>query len=395
MPTFEKCELRRRGNGPGNGPASETLVVTRAADIEPQNVSWLWPGWLARGKFHLLGGQPGAGKTTLALRLAAIISSGGRFPGGDSSPAGHVIIWSGEDDVADTLVPRLIASGADVDRIFFVTGMREGGKARAFDPSKDVEPLHEAIVGKGAAALLIVDPVVSAVAGDSHKNAEVRRGLQPLASLCQESGTALLGITHLTKGSQGREPVERIIGSIAFGAAPRIVMVAGKEVDSEDGTPGGRFLMRAKSNIGPDRRGFAFDLKQTLLPNNPSIVASIAEFGQAIEGSARDMLAKAEMKDRAVDGDRPALREAKDFLKSELAAGPKPVKAIRAEARGAGVSEMTLRRAKDALSLVVEKQGLNGGWVWSLPEGAQEAPPTKTMSAFEDDLSTFEEGHVI
>ena len=104
---------------------------------------------------------------------------------------------------------------------------------------------------------------MNAVAGDSHKNTETRRALQPLVELAASANAALLGITHFSKGTAGREPIERITGSIAFGALARVVMVAGKEAEKEDDdTPPRRFLARAKSNIGPDEGGFAYELQQ-------------------------------------------------------------------------------------------------------------------------------------
>src|SRR6476469_8713390 len=101
---------------------SDGVVLTNGADLTPQPVSWLWRYWLALGKLHILAGAPGQGKTTIAIDMAATVTSGGRWPDGSRCDAGHVLIWSGEDDPADTLLPRLIAAGADKSRIHFVSG---------------------------------------------------------------------------------------------------------------------------------------------------------------------------------------------------------------------------------------------------------------------------------
>ena len=139
--------------------------------------------------------------------------------------------------------------------------------------------------------------LVSAAAGDSHKNGETRRSLQPLVDLASDVKAALLGITHFSKGTSGREPFERIIGSVAFGALARVVMVAAKEPETEDGTAGRRIMARAKSNIGPDEGGFAYSLELVPMPGRADINASVAVWGERIDGTARDILAVAETSD--------------------------------------------------------------------------------------------------
>ena len=293
-----------------------------------------------------------------------------------------------EDDPADTLVPRLAASGADLGRVFFVHDVLEGKERRPFDPAKDVVLLKLAIEAAGGAVLLIVDPIVSAVAGDSHKNGETRRSLQPLVDLASDVKAALLGVTHFSKGTSGREPIERITGSVAFGAIARVVMVAAKEPDTEDGTAGRRILARAKSNIGPDEGGFAYCLELVPMPGRNDIEASIAVWGERINGTARDMLAVAESFDD--DGGTTVFNEAKDFLLDFLTDGPKPAKVVQAAARDWGHRWATIRRAKDALGVTSAKNGGDGAWRWALPQGAQQnsmCSHLETMST----LSTFKE----
>lgn len=184
------------------------VVLLNGADLKPQPVDWLWRGWLAAGKLHLLAGSPGLGKTTLATAMAAPVTTGGRWPDGSKCQRGHVLMWSGEDDPADTLKPRLVAAGGDDSRIFFVTGYRSRGELVPFDPSRHMAQLQAEAERIGDVRLIIVDPIVTAVSGDSHKNTEVRRGLQPLVDLAAALRAALLGITHLSKG--GGDPIERV-----------------------------------------------------------------------------------------------------------------------------------------------------------------------------------------
>jgi putative DNA primase/helicase len=373
---------------PPAGPAvSEAAMLRdvsliRASDLKPEPITWLWPGWLAAGKTHILAGAPGTGKTTIALSLAATIASGGRWPDGTKAEPGNVAIWSGEDDPADTLIPRLALMGADLSRVFFVGDVLEGGERRAFDPARDIEPLGRKLADIGNVCLLIVDPLVSAVAGDSHKNAEVRRGLQPLADLARAARCAVLGITHFTKGTAGREPVERLNGSIAFGALARVVMVAAKrKEEGEDGRTV-RLFCKAKSNIWADDGGFEYDLHQAELETHPGVFSTAVAWGSAIEGTARELLAEAEADP---DNEGGTLEEAKRFLADLLADEPLPVKTIKTDADGAGFSWATIRRAQKALGVEARKEGgAFGGkgavWKWYLPQGAQDATRCSTQN---------------
>ncbi len=372
-----KKHAARGGNGHAEAfDTHEHLAVvnlSRASDIKPEPITWLWRDWLARGKMHIVAGQPGVGKSTIAMKIAAVVSVGGRWPDGSSSKPGNVVIWSSEDDPADTLVPRLEASGADMERVHFVADVGQGKDRRPFDPAKDIPALQAAIKAAGGAALIIIDPIVSATTADSHKNGETRRGLQPLVDMASELDAALLGITHFTKGSEGRSPIDRVTGSVAFGALARIVMVAAKQQDGEDGRPGSRILLRAKSNIGPDDGGFNYELQLTPMHEHPDIVASVVSWGDAVTGNAREILAEAEdAHDKEVVS---KLQEAVDFLFGLLLDGPKSAKEIKKEASDFGLAWTAVRRAQDKLGIKPKKQGMAGGWTWALPQDHKGSSP--------------------
>ncbi|MFM7000541.1 MAG: AAA family ATPase [Limnohabitans sp.] len=346
-----------------------TVVLTCGADLTPEPVQWLWPDWLALGKFHLLAGAPGQGKTTIAMGMAATVTIGGRWPDGSRCQAGNVLVWSGEDDYTDTLLPRLIATGADRNRVFFVNGTRTGGVVRPFDPSTDTRTLKEAIQQIGSVRLIVIDPVSTAVAGDSHKNTEVRRGLQPLVDLATSINAALLGITHLSKGGQGNDPAQRVIGSIAFTAVARVVLVAAR-VKSEDGEDK-RILARSKSNIGPDDGGFEYRLAQ--VEALPGIDASRIEWGQAVQGTARDLLT-----DPAGQGDGTDHADAVNLLKAELTADcwTGANQAIQ-PLKDAGFSKKQIWNASKKLQVVRKKGGMGGGWYWRLPRHGDTTMPSE------------------
>jgi len=356
------------------------IVLTCGSDLTPEPVQWLWTGWLALGKFHLLAGAPGQGKTTIAMGLAATVTIAGRWPDGTRCEAGNVLIWSGEDDYADTLLPRLIAAGADRSRIYFVGGTRVGSEVRPFDPATDTPILQDAIAKIGSVSLIVIDPVSTAVSGDSHKNTEVRRGLQPLVDLAASINAALLGITHLSKGGQGSDPAQRVIGSIAFTAVARVVMLAARvKADAGDDK---RILARGKSNIGPDNGGFEYHLAQ--VEALPGINASRIEWGQAVEGTAQELLTD------PAEQDAPDQADAVSLLRAELTAdcltsanlAIKPLK-------DAGFSKKQIWTASKKLK-VIRRKGSDGkadGWYWRLPgtvpedsisrEGSQDSPFSK------------------
>jgi len=346
-------------------PVQDGVVLLCGDSLTPTPIAWLWREWLALGKLHLLAGAPGQGKTTLAIAFAATVTSGGCWPDGTRCAPGNVLIWSGEDDPADTLLPRLIAAGGDRSRVHFVNGTRINGELQPFDPARDMNALQAQAEQLGDVRLIIVDPIVSAVTGDSHKNTETRRALQPLVDLAANMNAALLGITHFSKGGQGGDPSQRVLGSVAFTAVARVVLVAAK-VKSEDGEQDRRILARSKSNIGPDDGGYEYQLEQA--EPLPGIQASYVTWGTSVEGSARELLSDPNEQDGE---DKSALDSAIDFLREVLKDGLTPCKKIQAEGKDAGISWASIRRAADSLEVIKTKGAM--GWYWKLAQGFQGA----------------------
>jgi putative DNA primase/helicase len=343
------------------------VVLVNGADLTPEPVQWLWRDWLALGKMHLLAGAPGQGKTTIAIGFASTITIGGRWPDGSRCDPGNVLVWSGEDDPADTLLPRLLAAGGDSSRLFFVTGSRINGELQSFDPARDMQALQAQAERIGDVRLIVVDPVVSAVTGNGHQNTEVRRALQPLVDLAANMNAALLGITHFSKGGQGGDPAQRVIGSVGFTAVARVVLVAAK-VKAKDGDARGadrRILARGKSNIGPDDGGYEYGLEQT--EPLPGIMASRVEWGSLVQGSARELLTDpTERADDDGDDGQTALQGACDFLRAVLDC-PSPAKYVQEQAREAGIAWRTVRRAADELGVIKAKgYGDSTAWYWRL-----------------------------
>jgi putative DNA primase/helicase len=221
--------------------------------------------------------------------------------------------------------------------------------------------LKDAIEKIGDVKVLIIDPLVSVVKGDSHKNAEVRKDLTPLVQMAEKMGFAIIGITHFSKGTSNREPIERITGSLAFGAVARVVLVASK-TKNEDGDDT-RIFLRAKSNIGVDEGGFEYSLESTTTDNG--IETSKVLWGSLIQGSARELLGEAEE-----ESDGGGVKGCMSLITDLLAYGELSATQMEKDCKGAGYSFATMRRAKKNLGVKSRKtDGSKGYWVWYIPKG--------------------------
>lgn len=376
-----------------NAPAGDSTVhLIRGSEIKPEPIAWLWHEWIARGKLHIVAGAPGAGKTTLLLALAATITCGGRWPDGSRCQPGNALMWSGEDDRSDTLLPRFLAMGGDPRRIYFIGDVAADGATRPFDPARDMEALLAEAARIGDVALLGVDPIVNMVGGDSHKNTETRRALQPIVDLAARLNAAAVGITHYSKGTAGRDPVERVTGSIAFGALARLVFGAARRPQEQGG---GRILARAKSNIGPDGGGYAYELDQIDVPGHAGIIASRVLWGTALTGTARELLAEAETAPEQGTG----TDHAATALRELLAQGGIAAKEAQHSLRSAGLTAKQIRSAREKLRIRPRKRGFGpeGEWWWALPDGNLTCPapkvPKDATSQSEGSLGTLAGDH--
>ncbi len=350
-------------NVQGFATDSKTVILISGADMEAVPIDWLWKNWLALGKLHILAGDPGTGKTTIAMSLGATVSSGANWPDGSQNSIGRVLIWSGEDDYEDTLLPRLLAAGADRERISFVAQSRENGRLRPFDPSRDITSLQQKIAGLNDIRLIIIDPIASAIAGDSHKNSETRRDLQPLVDLATASNATVIGITHLSKAGGGTDPITRVLGSVAFTALPRVVLLASKYKD-HDGADS-HIMVRAKSNIGADGGGFDYSI--TEVEPIQGINTNTIIWNDYIHGSARELLSVDQSNGREYPRRETAVSSAVAALESILLNGPKYSNTVYDKMKSLGFAEKTIRRAHTMRGIISTKSKGDGRWVLTLP----------------------------
>jgi len=340
-----------------NGP-----VMVRLADVQPEQITWLWPGRIALGKLTLIAGDPGLGKSILTMDMAARVSRGAPWPDSNEgqSPIGDVILLSGEDDVADTIRPRLDAAEADLERISLLRGVRSmSGQGdpheRSVDLSKDIAEIEQAIQSVSGCRLVIIDPITAYLGRtDSHKNAEVRGVLEPLAVLASCYDVAVVAVTHLNKNS-GTQAIHRTMGSVGFTAAARAVWVVCRDRDDE----ARRLLLPVKNNIGRDHSGLAFSIEESAGDSAPILNWS----SEPVKKSADDALTGL----GTGSGGPSELDDAVIWIGEYLREGPREVRGMLEDARSAGYSEATIRRARAHLRVMSEKSRFDGPWTVRLP----------------------------
>jgi putative DNA primase/helicase len=349
----------------GAKAAPPTLQFARLDEVEAKHVEWLWPNRLARGKLTLLAGEPGIGKSQTACDIGARLSKGAEWPDGSRAPRGIVIVLSAEDSANDTLRPRFEAADADLTRIHVLQATLVDDKPVTFSLQVHLEMLGAKLTEVGHAALIIIDPITSYMGKiDGHQTVDVRTVLEPLAAFAEKHNVAVLAISHPPKATQAKA-MHAVTGSLAFVAAARLVFIAAREPQTER-----RLLLAVKNNLGPPAAGIGFHLAQSFVTND--ILASyVCWDSQPVTTTADEAIAASNNEGQT------AMKEAMDFLRDELAAGPQSAQAIKKAAASAGVSWATIRRAKDELKIRSVKGSLQEGWFWELPKvlngGGQDA----------------------
>jgi hypothetical protein len=386
-PTQPGATSSLQGGGVNSSP---TPVLVRMCDVKPEAVSWLWPGRIALGKLTLVAGDPGLGKSFLTLDITARLSSGTPWPDrrDEPNPVGGVVLLSAEDDVADTIRPRLDAAGADVARITAIQGVEfsEAGTGkrvrRSFNLEKDIPALEAAIQQTPDCRLVVVDPVTAYLGKtDSHRNADIRGLLAPLSELAGRYRVAMVAVTHLNKGG-GSNALYRAMGSLAFVAAARAVWLVVRDEEN----PSRRLFLSAKNNIAPEGTGLAYSLEPRVGDPGMAVVAWEAV---PVTVTANEALTVDQSRH-----DKPTERDtATDWLRELLASGPLPATEVKGEANSAGFAWATLRRAKERLGIRPRKSGFDAGWIWELPKGiAPEDTHEGAKMLTPLDVSTFGQG---
>jgi putative DNA primase/helicase len=357
-----------------NSCAQRALHVVPASQLTPRPLSWLWPGRLALGKLALLDGDPQLGKSLLTLDLCARLSTGRPFPDGTPSPGPATsLIFNAEDGAADTILPRLRALGADLDRVLVAP---RGDPSAALALPGDLGPLDDLVAQTGA-RFVVLDPVVAFLQASvlSASDQSVRRALAPLADLAERRKCAVEMVRHLNKKGGGKA-LYRGGGSIGFTAACRSCWLAA----AEPGGTGRCVLAQVKNNLGPPQPALTYEIGTGAdgLPTLTWLGAAAWTPDQLLahrSPAAGPTLNQAE--------------RARAFLERALQAGPRTARELWEQAQKEGHSERTLYRAKielQARSVRVMLEGRRHTY-WLRP--GQQLPPEIPPEAVPPDLEDY------
>lgn len=319
------------------------------SDIKPCTVEWLWEPYLPIGALGMLSGDPGAGKTFVAQSIAADLTIGRTPFKHKPRPPAHVLYLSLENSPEHVLRPRFDLLGGDSTRFHLVEG-----PVQLSDISYLSLALHQT-----QAELMVVDPIQSFVGAevDTHRANQTRPLLDNLARLATFHRCCILLLRHLSKEPKGRA-IHRGLGSIDFTGAVRTELLVGNAPSD----PAQRALVHIKANLGRTGTTLGFAINAT----------GFTWTGES-ELTAKDLL-----QPEAQHENSEAMAEAKDFLLTALAKGPRPANDVFSEADQAGISKATLKRAKKAVNISVKKDGQTGPWMWSLAEGKHTPETQKT-----------------
>ena len=348
----------------------EGPIRIKASDVTMEELEWIWPNRIPKGKLTVLAGDPGVGKSVLHVAIATHITRGSNWPVDRvQAPRGSVLILTAEDDLKDTYIPRLAAAGADLEKVEFLTMYRvsdpeHGLYERMLNLKQDVSAIEAVVRDMGDCRAVLIDPISAYLGGDvdSHRDTEVRSILAPVANMAQQTGATVIGIMHLSKG-QGKA-MYRAIGSIAFTAAARMVWAITK--DHED--PERRLMLPVKMNLAREAGGLAYRIEQASVEGLDTMHPVLAW-----EPNPVDVDIEAALAPPPVDRQAPR-REAMAWLEDQLEHSPVPVTELKEQADIDGHAWRTIERAKKDLGIKSKPSGFGGPHRWGFAGQFQSAP---------------------
>jgi len=356
------------------------LDFIRGDDVKVEFIDWLWPNRWPMDMLSICAGIGGVSKSTMLLYMAAQITTGRAWiddPPGTTREPGDVIIMSAEDTPGNIIIPRLIAMGANISRIYIIKGskitMPDGsvGFMGIEDLSKtgDLDLLLEMLKICPNPMLVIIDPYTAYMGSnaDSNDNIRVRSFLRPLGEVAADHHIAIIGITHLNKKEDSSADF-RILGSVGQQNAARMVWLIAQDPDAEDR----RYMVWFKGNLCPRNTGLAYRLINVLVTqpgtDKTQPYSQVCFEKDPIHLTATELLAPKPKK----SGRPKKQSEAGEWLESFLSEGPVDSTLIFSEGKVLGYSESTLRKVKKSMGILAipirtNINNLVSRWEWRLP----------------------------
>ena len=314
------------------------LKIINMDEVQVKIVDWLWYPYIPYGKITIIQGDPGEGKTTLALRLAALLSNGEKLPCDEQEREPVRIIYqTAEDGLEDTIKPRLLDAGADCSQI------------KVIDETDAVlnmldKRIEEAIVETGA-RVVILDPIQAYVGANINMNNanEVRSVMSQIGKLSEKYNCAVILVGHMNKG-MGNKSSYRGLGSIDFQASARSVLIVGRVKDN----PQTRVVVQDKSSLAPEGKPIAFEL------NKETGFRWLGHYDISVD----DLLCGVSREKKS--------EQAENLILEKLSDGKYPQQTIVQKASSLGISKRVLDEAKKTLGVKSVKEGTQ--WYWVLPD---------------------------
>jgi hypothetical protein len=340
---------RRAGAAPrptATPPQTSRLETVWLKDVKKVPIEWLWKPYLQRRAINLLTGDPGSGKSTIICDIAAALSRGRPLPG-DSEPRSPCNTWimNGEDAMNDTIAWRLDNQGADPNRVLITD------QATTIDLQVAREIARTVV--EAQISLLVVDPLQAWMGSDVDMNRanETREWSSLLRRVALETGCAIVFVRHRRKGQPGDNKLYSGLGSIDITGFARV------ETSAIVGKEGQRFITRSKGSVGQTGKALKYDILPSEDPGNDH---GVLQWGHEFVEEASVKVTKVPK----------ALKQAMDWLKKELAQGPRLATDMIQAHKAANISDRTMRRAK--IGLVDSYQASDNAWVWQLiPQEAE------------------------
>ena len=355
----------------GSAPAEGEYTVEKLSSIVPKPLTWLWPGRIPKGKLTVFAGNPGVGKGLATCSLVAIATTGNQYP--DEVIAEHepidVLMMFCEDDAEDTVVPRLMAAGANLERIsrikanVIAADLTKSERELAFDT--DLKILKKFLAEQPSVKLVIVDPV-SSYLGRTKPNdeQEVRRVLVPLADLANETGVTFVLVAHFNKRSDV-SALHKILGAVAMTGVARSAWMFAADEDDEDGD---RYLMlQGKLNVGRKQKGLEYTIGSKQVLPAPAESTGVIMWGKETDITAEKALGSI---GAFKDAGGSKVKRAGDLIAELLNEGDKPSTEMYESLRAAGIGERTVAQAKKEIGIMSVKR--DAVWFWRMPKKEKE-----------------------